>query len=502
MIAARLPIFFAIAAASALLMLFQTLGTRAHADPGPDLEAKLSFRPYSSSYLPYTGGRLSHVQEAAPVFPYAGWIAPKLLAQLQERSTIERMDQARVAVLDASGTKEPLTPRVSKTHYDPTFPSWAGFCNQWSAAASDPEVNRIIRKTEGLICGDALLTKGEIKELFTGFYVTKQREMYGDRYPRKEARERRKWKKLLGFDDLPAHVFHEKLYENLARDQAVILDMESSPEVWNFPVFAAETKFYEFEFDERTPWTFAWPQISHLPSRILEAKDDESREVLKRLQELDSFLERALVSNVTGAEVAAAARPFSFLKRYFGFSPTVKDLIRKRTRLMDSLVKQDLLRLQTGYQVKRARTKLEFAVESTFAATSDFWRQETYEYLLIELDSKLISSAWLTPPRKRPDFMWVPIRANLKDPLLATEQFAYRDALKDLYDLTLRCIDVADIVQLFQTAESAPSDFFADQDRATQFVAALSKVLPVIHADVLKEKLSRFNPPAPGREKL
>ncbi|HLD98665.1 MAG TPA: hypothetical protein VJB59_00305 [Bdellovibrionota bacterium] len=502
MIAARLPIFFAMTAALMFLVFFQTPGTRAHADPGPDLEARLSFLPYSSSYLPYTGGRLSHVQETAPTFPYAEWIAPNLLAQLRERPTIERMDQARIAVLDANGTKEPLAPRISKTHYDPTFPSWAGFCNQWSAAASDPEVNRVIRKTEGLICGDALLTKGEIKELFTGFYVTKQQEMYGDRYLRKEARERRKWKKLLGFDDLPAHVFHEKLYENLARDQAVILDMESSTEVWNFPVFAAETVFSEFNFDERTPWTFSWPQISHLPSRILEGKDDESRAVLKQLQELDSFLEKALVSNVTGAEVAAAARPFSFLKRYFGFSPTVKDLIRKRTQLMDSLVEQDRLRLQTGYQVKKARTQIMFSVESTFAAPNDFWRKETYEYILIELDSKLIDSAWLTPPRKRPDFMWIPIRANLKDPFLAAEKFAYRDALKDLYDLTLRCIDMTDIIRLFQTAESAPADFFADQDRANEFMATLSKVRQVIHAKLLKEKLSRFSPPPPGMEKL
>ena len=113
------------------------------------------------------------------------------------------------------------------------FASWHGYCHGWAAAAvlePEPQRSRIVRDAEGKL---RRVRVGDLKGLLTAAHAGDVSNIYGDRYGDGVG------------DDNPHDLNPVRLWEllRLHVDELgvpLILDIESGPEVWNYPAYAYE----------------------------------------------------------------------------------------------------------------------------------------------------------------------------------------------------------------------------------------------------------------------
>lgn len=103
---------------------------------------------------------------------------------------------------------------LQKVH-DPHAKHWEGFCDQWTAAALNPQINRFISSTQGLICNEIYISEGELEELFTLFYLNfKTQVIAGKKANRLITANDQILRNGFGIDDLNPYDFHKNIVCN------------------------------------------------------------------------------------------------------------------------------------------------------------------------------------------------------------------------------------------------------------------------------------------------
>ena len=155
---------------------------------------------YSGSYLPFSDGPLTEDKN-------------KNSGEKKKMSTAQRLDKASAAYSsNASSVEGYLRDYI----YNKTAPDWQGLCDQWSASNNDMEIKKNLMSAKKLKCkGGVVFTKGDIQELFTGFYKSWDIDYAGSRdYTPLEERESSYYFSMyqLNTSNFPAHVVHEKVH--------------------------------------------------------------------------------------------------------------------------------------------------------------------------------------------------------------------------------------------------------------------------------------------------
>ena len=290
------------------------------------LEAKLSFVPYESSYLASRDGRIFERVSSRGRGLVSNSLEPGLhkFIHSDERSVAARFDASRQLVL---GSSDLIEPRLRVTHFKPDAPYWEGFCHQWSMASLNPGVNEILSRSDGLLCGNTVLTQGELKELFTAFYATgsdsPHLSIIGGRLSHKTPMKWNKLRRLVGADDVPAHRLHTALYERLLNNKGIVLDGSASPDVWNFPVYKAASDF------ERYDSAFELRDLARVtPPTAFFSDDDKIQKRLMNLQSLRGLLEKANNGIADQETYRRLVKEFDPATSLFASAPTYLNLAK------------------------------------------------------------------------------------------------------------------------------------------------------------------------------
>jgi hypothetical protein len=250
-----------------LILMTPNLGTA-------EDEAKLSFKPYSSSYLPYRQGYLTQGSRDSSVAGRFDQIREKVFGRSRGRSLYDRLRrpnrEGSLLVVDAEGMFNPSRDSRSSDFKE----DWEGVCHQWVAASSQPEISELLDQTEAIICDGISLSQGELAELFTAFYrYQAESAVYGRRervVGNGEVKpEFVSIRNAIKLDDLPAHQFDRELYGHLKAGQPIIMDREPNYQVWNQPIFEAkstDSEYSESELRENGSGLFASIPLSFLRS--------------------------------------------------------------------------------------------------------------------------------------------------------------------------------------------------------------------------------------------
>jgi hypothetical protein len=136
---------------------------------------------------------------------------------------MEKIDRLNAEVLHKKTNFQAST---MKDHYLQGHSPSEGFCTQWTAAALDKSINEFINRIGDLKCGDVTLSKGEVKELFTRFYLfgtgNLASDLYGGNYPRNFTDDVKAFLKYSGgLDKMDAALFDQQLTDGIASDQGI-----------------------------------------------------------------------------------------------------------------------------------------------------------------------------------------------------------------------------------------------------------------------------------------
>lgn len=396
--------------------------------------ARLDWLPYSSSYLPFDRGYLTR---------YGGWgmdrsLDPLMSGPVDSRDSVgERFDLLRSRVL---GDPNRLTPFLDNSMYVPSAPQWEGFCHQWAAGALDPQMARILEADHDVVCQGVFLSQGEIRELVTAFYTARGDEYAGTKGDEPLDPEVVLARSELGTDELPAYRFHEMLYDNLRKDRGVIASISPPPQVWNFPIYG--TQSVSRDIDSRF-----LPQLKPLPAYLFLAAPGSGggdAELLRAYQDVEKALYTYTIDpRPTPERQEFARRAYDDASRigiygagYDQGESELRNLLSLRSGIYQALegeVAAGRIAMDPDYQVRYVSTRIDFAYEAPYSSGEDIEKSEKLAYLLITRkgESKPQDSLWMTPPRLRPQFMWVP-RSLSSDPSadpLRTNVYAHENGI-------------------------------------------------------------------------
>ena len=466
--------------------------------------ASLPFVPYASSYLQMNAGKLFK-PGSTPVDPAVRtFLAARIFQNAAGSSTSERFDLLRRSVL---GQADPLTPSLKNTHFQPDAKSWEGQCVQWSAAALDPAIERLLDSTSGIVCGDVMISFGEIKELFTALYsniqatlfcgsktLQRRGSFYGNPVIR-GARDR------YGFDDFAASDFDSRLYEYLKAGKGVILDVDPGPQVWNQPVYAAKSVDTTISF----PSGFrSSGLLERAPAYVFEGTSPVALQALAQLRDLDLALDSRLLRPTEVQVQVLQRRPGDPATRLAPTEETLRadfdqvkalsdqrDLLA-RTRL-NALVDVGEIRLKPGMDVSYRSTTVSYSSETGYAdPRRNNSAQQKYDYFLFKKDGVTVDSVWDTPSQgnwnqpRRPDSMWVP--------MALTPAAADTPSLRGVYDLfklvqSNNCVDISQVMNFYQHLDRALSDNFVTPTEKQELKAEWPKVKDVANRDKVRQMI-------------
>ncbi len=372
----------------------------------------LDWTPFSTSYLPASQGPLTHtpglgMQQYAPQIVE---LVNPTLVQSSTETVAARLDQMRARAL---GLTDPLTPTL-EAMYRSDAQGWEGFCHQWSAAANDRTIARLLESASDLVCGGTFLSVSELRELVTAFYPSEEEEFVGTRYDQALASDMENARSTTGLDSLPAHTFQNKLLSTLAANHGVVASLAPPPQVWNFPVVATQIKLSAVSARDIG-------NLPELPSYVFSGTSS----ALQSYASTESTIANLVQGNQSGGNLDSlvSARAAAW-------------------RQITQQVKAGTLQLNPAYQIQKASNLVQFAVEAQFATSSGgLIQSRTLEYVLVRKagESQPSDSRWITEPDQRPAFMWLPRAVDLSS----------TPGLRDVVKLIKTCTTAGDIQSFF-----------------------------------------------------
>lgn len=386
-------------------------------------EKKLPFEPYSSSYLPRKEGPLTH---ATPKFGDFGSDLTDIQKDNWDKMSImEKLDSLN----QARGIGSNYQISTTASHHNPNAQFWEGFCDKWSAASLDPAVNSYIEKADAkVICRNVVITKGEIKELFTGFYDYKNSPVgfSGHRFDREldghEQELLRTGQDLYSADSFDMTL--NKTIGNAEKPRGVVLNVTKALEVWNQPVY----KMNRCEYTEQNAGKLGSLPADTLESPIKEVNDwlmdvakadrislmklyypstpdlgDDSKSLVIQLSKLQVQLRNQLNSSKGLDQIQESLD--SMPKDLTNYSA-----VRKGIReAMAAMYVGGAIQLKKDLSVTRVANTVYYGSEVDYAEDERSNTSQEYSYYIIKNNNgRVVGSSWETPPEDRPGFAWVP----------------------------------------------------------------------------------------------
>jgi Transglutaminase elicitor len=161
--------------------------------------------------------------------PWSGWWWPLLDSRNPNLYDPEQALQAYDNYVVQTRGMNPGTQQWEYDHQRTTDrdATWWGYCHAWAAAAVLEQEPRTLTKA------GRIFTLNQVKGMLIVTYDNLIVTQWGRRYARGAPQSY--------YDDIHPRVFDELLRHYVGQlRQALILDLEPGPEVWNFPVFAYE----------------------------------------------------------------------------------------------------------------------------------------------------------------------------------------------------------------------------------------------------------------------
>lgn len=415
---------------STLVGHFQAWGVESTDNEKVCIEQSLSFRPYSSSYLPWSVGALTELRATGS-------------EKGKSQSVLEKLDRLAFEVL---GKKTAYQSTDRERFYRPEAPEWMGFCDQWSAASLDSEVDQVIKAIGNINCAGVRLSQGEIQELFTGYYKAIHSDHSGIQILRDYTPDENAFLNSAdGLDKLSAGRFDEVLSQGFRSGTGAVLSLRATREVWNQPVFKqrrCESKVFE-------------QAIGNIPLSLLSSDVPVLREWLSEVVSTDeTALEKLGGNSIYVDELQSLLTAFENLSNRIRSDQKLAELhrdvemiLRGRHQKYSSLRLQvqrfvqkmrwsGLISLKQGLTLSKVKTEVSYGVESEFAEGGHRSQHKVYKYVLVRDDSgAVVNSFWDMPHSERPGFVWRPVTQGLSD---------LNPALKDLIEVATRCESARD----------------------------------------------------------
>lgn len=451
-------------------------------------KAELPFQPYSSSFLSIREGKILKKPEEQN---------PEILPQLNERlrstyqstSPIQRFDQMRRSHLGQS--RPVLTREFEAKVYDPQAKEWEGYCHQWTAAALDPQINEFIASTQGLICKDLYLSEGELEELFSLFYTQYQsRLLSGKRAHRSPTLNDRILRNELGLDDLSPADFHKNIFQYLKSKKGLALEISPDEDVWNQPVYQAETTSSK-AFTSGADLKSLAPLI---PADLLKATRVEDEEPLRQYQILEKKLQ-----DWQQAEESLSTSDQEWLAKATHFAKELLDrpqseLLGVRNELILKWLVPGLqsgrIQLKKGVMAQRVVTRVDYSDEGfdlLFASTGLVSKSKEFEYLIFSQNDQVVGSRWITSPIQRPDFIWAydqPKNPKTGSSILSSE-------VQDLFRLGKTCQSAREVFFFFYFIRQAIADSHLSESEKSEIRARYQAIAAVLSQERLRELFAR-----------
>lgn len=411
----------------------------AHAE---SISAQLDFVPYVSSYLPYKEGKLFFGNKGASGTPNGGEghgpmeVGETLGVQVRQSSpaytdipVIDKFEMLRRNVLHLPAKKRS---EYARRYYDPKAESWEGVCNQWSAASLEPQISKLVKNLGDINCAGIALNPQEVRELFTAFYIhVDDSKMVGSRSNTRSFL-RDYYENQMGLDDLSPEIFHRTLYDNIKKNQGVVIDKDHGPEVWNHPVYKAESnidvkdKYENLDFVEKMA----------VPLDAVESDDPQIQETITNLRKEESNLKKK--------GMALIKRQHREPRFYEVILEESEQVQQKQIDALNEgkirLISSRKLRLKSGYKIKSVSTTVHYLLESGFMGGGlkndlEHLENKSFSYVIVEKDGAPVDSRWLSISLGRPDFMWIPSQK-----IMNNETFRkYSEDMKDLISILENC---------------------------------------------------------------
>lgn len=472
---------------------------------GSKIKSRLSFLPYSSSYLSLKGGKIIKTPEelnkkkdvrqgdsspgSQDEEDPLSMLNENVQAQYWSSSPVERLERARQSELGQSDRI--LTNEFRQRVYDPNAQKWEGFCHQWTAAALNPKINDFIYSTQGLICNDIYISEGELEELFTLFYTNfKTNLIAGKRTIRVATATDQMLRNEFGIDDLSPYDFHKNIFKFIDQGKGIAMEVSPDPEVWNHPVFGAETVDTRF-FTEPAALQGIAPLI---PADLIESVNEKDQELLQRYRDLDSKLRNWQESeaDLSTSDQEWVAQGTHKIKELIDQSALELNSIRSDfiVKFIAPALAQGRLKLKKGVSVVSVTTRLQYGDEDIglpFARSGFNSQSKEYQYLLFNKDEKVIDSRWVTPPGSRPDFLWA--YSHPQDSL--TGKAALGPEVQDLLRLGGTCRSTREVLSFFSLVREAVADSVLTDAEKQEIRARYPRIAGAIKQERLRQLFSK-----------
>lgn len=453
------------------------------------ISAKLSFTPYSSSYLSLRDGQLffgdygfnnNRDSIKAPI-DRGNNEPPKNLneAMYEKLPLIDRFENIRRKALHK---KERSRVSYARHLFNPDAEGWEGVCDQWSGASLEKELSNLLTNMDPIYCEGITINPSEVRELFTAFYNHKKHsEFLGVRNRDKSnARIVGQLENFLGVDDLPADLFHTKVYETLSADKGFVMDLSNSTDVWNQPVYEASSVISTKENITSLSSDF----LGKIPMDILESPDPNVQKELDVINNSQASLFKTAekLSNRKGR------KPHFFEKISASEEAQLGREIIAMTKRIDKLPKEKI-QIKNGYRLKEVETTLTYANESSFSrgATDSRNRQVMRNYFLIEKNGKPYDAKWLSSPHERPDFLWIPDQQIVKNKVYKK----YSEEMDDLLEILNSCKSAGSLASFYETLNSAASDKFISDTEKKALLSLWPEVKSKVDLSWMHQVLSK-----------
>ena len=466
---------------------------------------ELPFVPYSSTYHAFNTGYIFKLM--FPSFEEVDWLKTSITDQLKTKSTIERFDEGRQALFPDA---PPITTLIKKTHYrfgeDPS----GGHCHLWTQASLDPFIAEQIEKTNGILCGESLLTYGELKELFSALYDEEQGR--ATRYGIPTGAEflsgfTYNLREKMGIDDLNAHDFHLVIYEELTQERGIAIEIKPTWGYANHPIYHMGSTLQTialhdvFQYSNQIPFTFYSTDNKKLQSIIQETLLFET--LFKQYLRYEFVSDRYAYLFFDDLETLRKERkqleeeikktwePYSnfFKKLFYDLDGMLHDLLKERQKHIQNYI---LPALQNGMAsldpeliIQHITSTISYAdYNDDYASPNNHSKNATYDYLLFTKNNIPVASAWLTPPNYRPDFIWLMNPSHVINPP-SQKDHPYEHAIKDLYQMTQRCISVREIREFTVLLENISRNNNINEKEKAQLNPLYQKLSPYLKTEYL-----------------
>ena len=383
---------------------------------------------YSGSYLAFSDGPLTQDKNKNP-------------GEKKKTTTAKRLDSATAAYSKNSTSIESF---LRDYIYSQKAESWQGLCDQWSASNNDMIVKKNLMSAKKLKCkGGVVFTKGDLQELFTGFYKSWDIDYAGLRdYTPLEERESSYYFSMnqLNRSNFAAHTVHEKIHYYMSKKVweeekvGIVINVDSGPEVWNQPIISLTSDIKDFSEKDLAAGelkvsagqnhinTDSGQQKNtrtevakfRIPSNILRAKkNDEDLRLIEKIEE--DYFKKVYDNPAISVKVLRKGEPkyigaaLTKIAKKNSFSDT-KSLLEALALVKSETLKRALgknISLKKGIKVQFVASKLKYQEETYYKDTDDVSNTKYYNYLLFKNKGKIMSSSWITPLHERPGDLFV-----------------------------------------------------------------------------------------------